>query len=211
MQVKPVTPLERIDLIAASVYIWMYDWITIFTFSAVCILLLLPPATKLGQGYVFTGVCHSGGEYLTPPGTRYTPRTRYTPSPGTCTPPPLGPVHPLPWDQVHPPDQVHPQDQVPPPPRPGTPRPRRRACSEIRSMSGRYAYYWNAILFFLIFTFEYRRGRWRFRNISQEKVRRDLEVFWSVRWKWRWKTNGKVRDTVYKIILPSGNYMFSET
>ena len=50
----------------------------------------LPPATKLGQGYVFTGVCdsvHRGGEYLTryphPPGTRYTPpRTRYTP-PGT--------------------------------------------------------------------------------------------------------------------------------
>ena len=104
MQVKPVTPLERIDLIAASVYIWIYDWITIFTFSAVSILLL----------------------------------------------------------------------------------------------------------FFLIFTFEYRRGRWRSRNISQEKVRRDLEVFWSVRWKWRWKTNGKVKDTVYKIILPSGNYMFSE-
>ena len=50
---------------------------------------LLPPATKLGQGYVFTGVCdsvHSGGvpDQVhppgpgTPPGTRYTPRTRYT-------------------------------------------------------------------------------------------------------------------------------------
>ena len=38
----------------------------------------LPAATKLGQGYVFTGTCHSvnRGEYL----------TRYTP-----------------WDQVHPP------------------------------------------------------------------------------------------------------------
>ena len=51
-------------------------------------ILLLPPATKLGQGYVFTGICHSvnRGEYL----TRYTPwdqvhppRTRYTPRPGT--------------------------------------------------------------------------------------------------------------------------------
>ena len=57
--------------------------------------MLLPPATKLGQGYVFTGVCDSvyrGGTWPgTLPGTRYTPRTRY--------PPP---------DQAHPPDQVHP-------------------------------------------------------------------------------------------------------
>ena len=94
----------------------------------------LPPATKVGQGYVFTGCvwfCLQG-EYL----TRYTPldqvhppdqvqasRTRYTT--------PLDQVHPLPpWDQVHPPrytppDQVCPQDQVQPPtwhtPRPGTP------------------------------------------------------------------------------------------
>ena len=71
--------------------------------------LLLPAATKLGQGNVFTGVCDSvqrggvpglvpgGGVYLVwsggvpgrhppdqvhPPGTRYPPRTRYTP-PGT--------------------------------------------------------------------------------------------------------------------------------
>ena len=127
--------------------------------------LFLPPATKLGQGYVFTGVCHSvnRGEYLTPPqdleqtppgtwsrhpppgpgtppgtrytppGTRYTPGARYTPGPGT------------PQDQVHPPGQVHPRDQVHPL-GPGTP-PRRRACWEIRSMSGRYASYWNAILF----------------------------------------------------------------
>ena len=70
---------------------------------------LLPPATKFGQGYVFTGVCDSvhGGEYL----------TRYLPRPGT----PPGPItH---WDQVHPPGsstppqtrytlpQVHPRDQ----------------------------------------------------------------------------------------------------
>ena len=52
----------------------------------------LPPATKLGQGYVFTGVCHSvnkGGrvpDQVPTPRTRSTPRTRYT----------------TPWDQVRP-------------------------------------------------------------------------------------------------------------
>ena len=75
----------------------------------------LPPATKLGQGYVFTGVCHSvnRGEYLTrytPPGPGTPPRTRYTPP-----------------DQVHPPrTRYTPLGQVPPrtrytPPGPGTP------------------------------------------------------------------------------------------
>ena len=42
----------------------------------------LPPATKLGQGYIFTGVCdsvHGGGEYL----GRYTPRDQVPPRPGT--------------------------------------------------------------------------------------------------------------------------------
>ena len=70
--------------------------------------MFLPPATKLGQGFVFTGVCdsvHRGGG-STWPGT----------PPGPGTPP---------WDQVHPPDQVppdqvHPLDQVHPP-GPGTP------------------------------------------------------------------------------------------
>ena len=71
--------------------------------------MFLPPATKLGQGYVFTGVCdsvHRGGvpDQVHPPpgpgtplgpgtpptGTRYTPGTRYPPR---YTPP----------DQVHPP------------------------------------------------------------------------------------------------------------
>ena len=80
----------------------------------------LPPTTKLGQAYVFTGVCdsvHRGGvpDQVHPPGTRYTsPQTRYTLQ---------DQVHP--WDQVHhlgpdtlsPPDQVHhpPWDQVHPP------------------------------------------------------------------------------------------------
>ena len=87
----------------------------------------------------------------------------HPPGPGT----PWRPGTP-PWGQVHPPDQVHPlvpgtpttlhtrytpQDQVHPP-RPGTPprtkytiTPQHRACWEIRSMCGRYASYWNAILF----------------------------------------------------------------
>ena len=67
---------------------------------------------KLGQGYVFTGVCHSvnRGEYL----TRYTPLGPSTP-PGPGTPP---------WDQVHPPGPGTPPDQVQDqvhPPGPGTP------------------------------------------------------------------------------------------
>ena len=51
-------------------------------------------SSRMGQGYIFTGVCDSvhRGEYLgrypppgtppgpgTPPRTRYTPQTRYTP------------------------------------------------------------------------------------------------------------------------------------
>ena len=77
---------------------------------------LLPPATKLGQGYVFTGVCHSvnrGGEV-----------PDQVHPPGQGTPPGLGAP---PRHQVHPRDQVHPprtrytpRDQVHPP-RPGTP------------------------------------------------------------------------------------------
>ena len=56
--------------------------------------LLLPPATKLGQGYIFTGICHSvnGGEYLTRqtppgPGTPPTPTPQQTPPPQVRTPP----------------------------------------------------------------------------------------------------------------------------
>ena len=79
---------------------------------------------KLGQGYVFTGICdsvHRGGLYL----TRYTPR-----------------------DQVHPPGPGTPPRSRYSPPGPGTPA-RHRACWEIRSTRGRYASYWNAILLHL--------------------------------------------------------------
>ena len=51
---------------------------------------ILPPTTKLGQGYIFTGICDSvhGGRYLgrypPPPRPGAPPGTRFTPSgPGT--------------------------------------------------------------------------------------------------------------------------------
>ena len=88
---------------------------------------------SLGQGNIFTPVCHSvhRGEYL---GRDFPPWAGALPGPGTP-----------PWDQVHPLDQVHPpgpgtppRDQVPPF-RAGTPPP--------GAVSGRYASYWNAFLF----------------------------------------------------------------
>ena len=99
---------------------------------------------KLGQGYIFTGMCdlftgggstwqvHPPGRYI--PLGRYTPRQlhppgRYTPLPGQVHPPawagtpPWAGTHPLgrytpPGQvtpgQVHPPRQVHPQAGTPP-------------------------------------------------------------------------------------------------
>ena len=64
-----------------------------------------------------------------------------------------------PWEQTplwsrHPPKSRHPPEQTPPradtPPKEQTP-PRRRACWEIQSTCGRYASYWNAILFIRVF------------------------------------------------------------
>ena len=80
-------------------------------------------------------------DQVPPTRTRYTPRPG-APPPGPGTPPPPGTPprtrYSPPWTRYTPLDQV--------PPRPGTP-PRRRAYWEIRSMRGRYASYWNAILF----------------------------------------------------------------
>ena len=80
----------------------------ILTLLDICILSLLPPATKLGQGYVFTRVCDSvqGGLDQAPPGSRHLPRKQ---------------------------------------------TPQHSACWEIRATSGRYASYWNAILFIINF------------------------------------------------------------
>ena len=97
--------------------------------------IFLPPATKLGQGYIFTCVCDSvhRGVCLSacldttpPPGPNRYPPDQAPPGPGTTR----GPVR-------YPPDQA-------PPPRPGTPRHPLRNW-KIRSTSGRYASYWNAI------------------------------------------------------------------
>ena len=88
----------------------------------------LPPATKFWQGYIFTGVCdsvHGGGVGIPacteadPPGSRHPP--------GPDTPP-----------RPDPPGADTPRTRHPP----GS-----RAFYEIRSMRGRYASYWNAILF----------------------------------------------------------------
>ena len=109
--------------------------------------LLLPAATKLGQGNIFTGVCLSTeGEGCLPqcmlgytpgpgrPPREQTPRTRQTP-PGPGRHPPQSRHHPplryqadtpLPWDQADTPPGTgrHPPEQRPPgsrhhPPTPG--------------------------------------------------------------------------------------------
>ena len=91
---------------------------------------LLPPAIKLGQGYVFTRICDSvhGGGGLSHCILGYTPRDQRQ------APPPRDQRHAPPRDQR----------QAPPP---GSRHPQHSACWEIRATSGRYASYWNAILF----------------------------------------------------------------
>ena len=99
--------------------------------------ILLPAATKLGQGNIFRSVCQEfcarGGGYLVwsrgvyladPP-----PRIRYTAPLRPGTPPP-------------------PQTRYTPP-RPGTP-PGPGPPPQIRTTSGRYASYWNAFLFIFV-------------------------------------------------------------
>ena len=101
---------------------------------------LLPPATKLGQGYIFTGICnsvHGGGSASCMLG--YHPPARQTPPPDKADSPtarqthlarrPPGKADPLPWQ--------------------GRP-PLRSACWEIRSTSRWYASYWNVILVFCL-------------------------------------------------------------
>ena len=96
---------------------------------------LLPAATKLGQGNVFTGVCLSTGGRVSasvhagmpdpPPRPGTPPRADTPPGPGTP-----------------------PRSRLPPGTR-HTPPP--GADSSIRSTSGRYASYWNALLFAIYF------------------------------------------------------------
>ena len=126
---------------------------------------------SLGQGNMFTGVCLSTGGYLTrcparpgtppgadtnpqeqtpphPPGADTTPQTRYTPRcrhpPGADTPREDPPGVDTPLEQTPPRSRHTLQSRHPP----GADPPLRRACWEIWWMRGRYASYWNAILFF---------------------------------------------------------------
>ena len=127
----------------------------------ICFSKYLPPKTKLGQGNAFTGICdsvnrgsasvHAG---IPPPRNRHPP-WEHTP-PG-ADPPGADP----PWEQTPPrsrhlPEQTPPLSRHPPgsrhspppsrhPPRADTPW--HGACWEVRSTRGRYASYWNAILF----------------------------------------------------------------
>ena len=119
-------------------------------------------ATKLGQGNIFTSVCLSTGGGLPqcmlgchPPGPGTPP-----PLPGSRHPPPRPGTPP---DQAHPPWEQTPLDQTSPRPRSRPPRPDKRpspgadpppppkADCSIRLTSGRYASYWNAFLFNLLF------------------------------------------------------------
>ena len=118
----------------------------------------LPAATKSGQGNVFTGVCdsvHRGGGclpqcmlgYCRPPEQRPPPG----PDPLWEQTPPRADIPPewRPPGADTPPEQTPPRDQTPPeqtPPLPLGQDPPWEADASIRSMSGRYASYWNAFL-----------------------------------------------------------------
>ena len=87
-----------------------------------CYITLLLPATKLGQGYVFTGVCDSvhrgGGVCLsacwdTTPWEQTPPRSRHPPGAG-IPPEQTSPQEQTPPDQTAPREQTPPQEQTPP-------------------------------------------------------------------------------------------------
>ena len=110
------------------------------------------------------------------------PRSRHPPPPGADNPPradtPPGSRHP-PWEQTYtPPKEQTPPEQTHP----------CRACWEIRSTHGRYAFYWNAILLLFHLTCFFRRNesvfcksRWRkttqFRRICLFTLDFTQEIF----------------------------------
>ena len=96
------------------------------------------PQRSCGQGNIFTPVCHSvhrGGVCLS--ACWDTPPPDQTPPPG----PGRHPRDQTPRDQAEPPRTRH---HHPPTRQTAAPE----ADSSIRSMSGRYASYWNAFLFY---------------------------------------------------------------
>ena len=118
----------------------------------------LPLITKLGQGYIFTGVCDSVHRGVCLSACLNTTRARRPPPPGKIEPswqgdtppgkadPPARQTtltrRPL-WHGDHPLART-PQARQPPAPL-GRQTPLHSACWEIRSTSRRYASYWNAI------------------------------------------------------------------
>ena len=101
---------------------------------------LLPVATKLGQGNIFTSMCQEfcpqGGRVSASVHAGIPPRSRHQYHPrGADTP-----------QSRHPPEQTPPRADTPP----EADTPREADCSR-RSTSGRYASYWNAFLFCYIF------------------------------------------------------------
>ena len=103
---------------------------------------LLPPATKLWQGNIFSSVCQ---EFCSGGGVTWAGTLRQLHTPpwaGTLLQPagtPPGQVHPP--GQVYPPADTHPQHVHPP--QAGNPL----GGYPPWSMSGRYTSYWNAFLF----------------------------------------------------------------
>ena len=109
------------------------------------------PQRSCGQGYVFTGVCdsvHGGGLRRTPPDQGEPPLGPRRTPPGTKENPPGTKENPPRTKENPPRDQGEPPPDQGDPPGPGRPPLREEDCS-IRSMSGRYASYWNAILLLL--------------------------------------------------------------
>ena len=115
-------------------------------YNLCCIILsqLLPPAKEVWGKVIFYtclsfclqgGVCLSACWDTTPPWSRHHPPGADTPQsrhPCSRHPPGADP----PWDQTILPEQTPPGNRPP-------------ACWEIRSTRGRYASYWNAILYWL--------------------------------------------------------------
>ena len=141
-------------LLSHHPYFRHYNYTTTTLSDCVFCWKLLVTARKrsLGQGNIFRSVCQE----FCPQGVSASTHPGIPLGPGRHPPHPLGTRHPPTSRHPHGPGQAGtPQTrQAPPQDQAGTPSldqagtpPPSRACWEIRSTSGRYASYWNAILF----------------------------------------------------------------
>ena len=130
---------------------------------------------SLGQGYIFTPVCHSvhrGGSSSVHAGIPHTPPEQATP-----------------WDQAPP------RNQAPP----GS-----RACWEIQSTSGRYASYWNAILFVQC-NYRFSRRKLTFTEITTASYKWAQILFIKKHWGKEW--NSLVSMTLFSMSYYEVNRM----